>query len=172
MQTSVAKLRPWALPLAATLAGLAGVAVCLWNTEAVVTREFSQALSQLQAVREQASERTASAGPRAESEDFWLGYARIDGAQPVSWTKPFSVGDRITTTTGGEQRTLEVIDVRPLSSGVTRIDTAGPAHRMVAVTCRDSKDPTGRVVRFYVESDDPAGQLANAPSAPKPQNSL
>lgn len=171
MQTSATTLRPWIMPMTAALAGLAAVAVCLWNTEAVVTRGFSKALSQLQVVREQAPARAASAVSQAESEDFWLGYARIEGAQPVSWSKPFAVGDHITTASAGQQRTLEVIDVRPLSSAITRIDTAGPAHRIFAVTCRDTNDPTGRVMRFYVESDDP-GQLANAPTAPKPQNAL
>lgn len=171
MQTSAANLRPWLVSSAALLAGLAGVAICLWNTESVVTHGFSKALSQLQVVRDQGPARTTATVSQAESEDFWLGYARVNGVQPVSWTKPFAVGDRITTASGGTEKTLEVIDVRPLS-GITRIDTAGPQHRMLAVTLRDPKDPTGRVTRFYVESPGDPEQLANVPGAPKPQNAL
>jgi hypothetical protein len=142
------ELRPFWLGLSAGTAVAALVAgLFLMSSEAVLRSSFATALTQTQT--RIPAKQVASAGPISGSEEFWLTAMRRDGNTPV--TKTINIGDKISLSLGGEQRTLSVASVADFSPQITEIDTsAGPSH-FVLVTARDVNDRSAPPVRFIME---------------------
>jgi hypothetical protein len=75
--------------------------------------------------------------------------------------RSLAVGDRITISgKGGERRTLEVADVRPLVEP-NRPAASGPGPNLLLVTCTVLGGEPGAVVRFVIE--DSGAVPANLP---------
>jgi hypothetical protein len=128
--------------VAALVAGL-----FLMSSEAVLRSSFATALTETHTSAP--SKQVASAAPISGSEEFWLTAMRRDGNTPV--TKTINIGDKISLSLGGEQRTLSVASVADFSPQITEIDTsAGPSH-FVLVTARDVNDRSAPPVRFIME---------------------
>jgi hypothetical protein len=153
-------LAPPAIPLtlfAATLAFAAAIA--LTNADTVVAKAFAVALD---APATAAGDAGTRAPLVAGSEEYWLMRGRKDrraGIEPATWSAPamrFAVGDRITITSGGSERVLEVVEVAD-AADVTRIDTGAAGARQLLVTCRDATSGDGRLVRFLTDPGRPDG---------------
>lgn len=144
------------LPIAALGAaafGLGAGAVMLGNGEAVVERGFQRAIANLD---------DGARKPRpviAGSEEFWLTHV-VHQTDPAI-AKPVAVGDRITITSNGAERVLNVVDIDRLSSQILPITSERPTP-LLLVTCRDAAEPGARPVRFLIEADD---QLPGAPAS-------
>jgi hypothetical protein len=99
----------------------------------------------------------------AGSEQFWLTHVVHDaGALPLA--KPVAVGDRITITSGGRERILNVVTIDKLDSSLILTSSEQPA-RLLLVTCRDETDPEARPVRFLIEADDEIPALSSVRTA-------
>jgi hypothetical protein len=143
------ELRPFWLGLSAGTAVAALVAgLFLMSSEAVLRSSFATALTETH-TSTPAKQIASAAAPISGSEEFWLTAMRRDGNTPV--TKTIDIGDKISLSLGGEQRTLSVASVADFSPQITEIDTsAGPSH-FVLVTARDVSDPSAPPVRFIME---------------------
>jgi len=161
-----AVIRSWGFSLSLLALSACATVAGLMNTEALVANGFAEGLKSYR--QSAAVLATASAKPIAvaESEEFWLGHARIAGAEPVSSRKPLTIGDRMTISSGGEDRVLEVVDVGPLDTTGTHIVSGAIEPRLLAVTCRDVKFPDGARTRFIIEADD-----AGLPASPMKRQS-
>lgn len=135
--------------------GLGAAAIALGNGEAVVERGFQRAIASMDG-------KTTSRRPLpvvAGSEEFWLTHVVHDaGATAV---KPVTVGDRITISSNGNQRVLNVVTVDRLDSQVLPVSSERPAP-MLLVTCRDEANPQSRPIRFLVEAGDEIPTLSPA----------
>jgi hypothetical protein len=154
---------PLAPPL---LAGLSLVGIGFANAGSIVELGFERAFEhrlQSQAAFAQAPTDVAGAG----SEEFWLSRARDPATRPVSWSRPLAPGDRISIKSGGAHRSLEVVEVRDLTAGLTQIDT-DPARRVLLVTCRDGQRSDGRLTRLLIETD----EAAAPPTGSRPEHAL
>jgi hypothetical protein len=159
-------LRRFALALTPTarttavlgLLACVGLGVATANTEAVVARHFTTALA---AAPQQTAALTSSGALVSGSEAYWLGEKRKHEGQgaalePAAWSAPLaaslSVGDRITISSGKSERVLQVIavaDVEPAPGQAAATAGTSPAIlRNIAVTCRDTSTPDGRLITF------------------------
>ncbi len=120
--TGKSALAAAALLIFGAASGLAGL-----TSEARLERSVDMALAGAAPAAGSGSMRIASV-PRDGTEDFWLGSAAAAALTPVSFTKPVTVGDRLSFGLKGAERTFEVVDVRP-----------GSDHRSLVVTCRDTE---------------------------------
>jgi hypothetical protein len=151
------------LPVAAltvAAAGLGAAALTLGNGDAVVERGFQRALA-TKADRPDGAKAVTPA--IAGSEQFWLTHVVHDAGAPLS-TKPVAVGDRITISSGGRERILDVVTIDKLDSSLILASSERPA-RLLLVTCRDQADPDARPVRFLIEADDEAPALSSLKAA-------
>lgn len=140
--------------LAAACMAVGVLAVTLFKPEAVLDRSVENALARTQSPGKAIAQAPARL---ADSPNFHL--SSSNGVSPGP-SKQVALGDRINISgSSGLAQTLEVIDIRDVDAGLTRVDkTAGP--RLLLVTCRDVKG-TGSLVRFIIEADEtqsPAGQ--------------
>jgi hypothetical protein len=146
--------------LAAALAAGAGIA--LTSPDALISRGFANALEGTPDSGGDERGRPAVA-PVAGSEEFWLTRKAHGGeVEPAAWAvspTPFGVaaGDRITIRSGGKDRVLEVVAVTDAPGEVTRIDTDTVPRRQIVVTCRDTSDPHGALIRFIAEAASGSG---------------
>jgi len=154
------------LPIAVlglSAAGLGAAAITLGNGEAVVERGFQRAIANMDA---DAGARRA-APVVAGSEEFWLTHV-VHDAGPAT-AKAVSVGDRITISSNGTQRVLNVVTVDRLDNQVLPVSsTAGRPSPLILVTCRDEANAQARPVRFLLE----AGEEFPALSAVKTGRTL
>jgi hypothetical protein len=174
------KLRSRLLPASAVTAGTllvaalaTGFGIALTNAEGLVAKGFTTALSASGGAKAGVAGNEALV---AGSEEYWLDSPGEDGKaigrlEPAAWSAQaplgVAVGDRITITSNGSQRALEVVGVADVPAGVTRIETGKAAGKQVLVTCRDpSGAQGGQLVRFVTYT----GQ--SAPSATKPARAL
>lgn len=142
---------------AAALVILGAGAFLTTNSETLLRTSFSTALGTPPA----AAQRIAKAPPISGSEDFWLSAMRAEGGAPI--TKTVSVGDRISMSLGGTERTLEVAGVAEFTPKVTEIDTTQGPSRFVLVTAKDSANAAARPIRFVMEIEaGPAQVIAGA----------
>lgn len=145
------------------LLALLGMGLAAANMEAVVVGRFAAALEATP--RQMAAETTRSRALVSGSEAYWLAEKRNSesaGAtlEPAAWSAaPFaaglSVGDRITIASGKAERVLEVVaitEVEPADDASART-AQGAAAPDVAVTCRDTSTPDGRLVTFLVPAE-------------------
>jgi hypothetical protein len=138
--------------------GLGAAAVTLGNGDAVVERGFKRAIADMDG-------ESASRKPMpviAGSEEFWLTHL-VHDAGAVS-NKPVTVGDRITISSNGRDRVLNVVTVDKLDSQVLPISSERPTP-LLLVTCRDEADPQSRPVRFLIEAGDELPALSSAKAA-------
>lgn len=143
--------RPIWLGLASGMTILALTAMSLMaSSENVLRSGFATALTQ---PGFQIDRHIASAAPISGSEEFWLTAMRRDESGSVPVSKTIAIGDQLSMTLAGRQRTFEVSTVKDFAPKMTEINTsAGPTH-FVLVTARDSSDRTARPVRFIMELD-------------------
>lgn len=138
------------LPVAAmglAAAGLGAAAMSLGNGDAVVERGFKHALANMG----ERSDLAKHAGPAiAGSEQFWLTHVVHDaGTTP---TRPVSVGDNITISSGAGERVLDVVEVQELDSSFILASSERPTP-LLLVTCRDRLNPSSRPVRLLLDAD-------------------
>jgi len=136
--------------------GLTAAAVTIGNGEAVVERGFKRAIADMDGDATSRRARPVVAG----SEEFWLTHVVHDANGPAT-TKPVTVGDRITISSGGTQRVLSVVTVDRLDSQVLPISSERPTP-LLLVTCRDEANPQSRPVRFLVEAGEELPALSSA----------
>ncbi|MFA5899130.1 MAG: hypothetical protein WC829_08455 [Hyphomicrobium sp.] len=136
--------------------GLGAAAVALGNGEAVVERGFQRAIASMDGKSTSNRAMPVIAG----SEEFWLTHVVHDAGSPTA-AKPVTVGDRITISSKGNQRVLNVVTVDRLDSQVLPISSERPT-RMLLVTCRDEANPQSRPIRFLVEDGDEIPALSSA----------
>ncbi len=117
------------------------------NSETVLRKSFATALTQAASPAKD----VASITPISGSEDYWLTAMRRDDSTPI--TKAVAVGDQISLTLGGHNRTFAVASVSDFSPQITEIDTSSGPERFVLVTARDVKNPNERPIRFVMEID-------------------
>lgn len=142
------QMRPFwlGLTVGATVAVVAATSFFA-NSETVLRKSFATALTQASTP----ATSVASITPVSGSEDYWLSAMRRDDNSPI--TKAVAVGDQISLTLGGHNRTFAVSSVSDFAPQITEIDTsAGPEH-FILVTARDVKNPTARPIRFVMEID-------------------
>lgn len=148
-------LRWSAAALAVTTLALGGLGAGIGSADQIVSAGFATALDAARAPN--ATLATASRPGLAQlsgSEEFWLGSA-VSGAGtvPVAFTEPVALGDRITITSGGRARQLEVVDLRPLGGDHPAGGPSKHTSPLLLVTCRDAELPDARPVRFVIEKD-------------------
>jgi len=138
-------------------AGLGAAAVSVGNGEGVVERGFQRAIADLDAKSATpANRQTVIAG----SEEFWLTHLVRDQGT----VKPVSVGDRITISSNGHDRVLNVVTIDKLDSHILAVSTDRPAP-LLLVTCRDEGNPNARPVRFLIEAGDDMPALSSVKTA-------
>ena len=140
-----------------TAAGIAAMAVLMANTEGMLQSGFETALSAQAANGIAASVHRDSLAGLSGSEEFWLDRAGAKSA--VALTKAVAVGDRITITSGGLDKSLDVVGIKDVSSQVTHIDTGGSRSHLLLVTCRDTDAAVtaagdAQPVHVYIETQD------------------
>jgi len=142
------QMRPFWLGLSAGVAVAVIAATSFFASgETVLRSSFATALTQAAPPTKDVAWITPVSG----SEDYWLTAMRRDDNSPI--TKAVSVGDQISLTLGGHNRTFAVASVSDFSPQITEIDTsAGPEH-FILVTARDVKNPNDRPIRFVMEVD-------------------
>lgn len=143
--------------LGVAAAGLGAAAVSLGNGEAVVERGFQRAIANMDA-----KSPTRPLPVVAGSEEFWLTHVVHDST--FTSTKPVAVGDRITISSNGRDRVLNVTAIDKLDSKVLSVSSEGQAP-LLLVTCRDETNPQGRPVRFLIEAGDELPALSSAKAA-------
>lgn len=116
------------------------------TSETALRKSFSAAI---EAEPSAPVERVAKAVPQAGSEDYWLNALRRDGNSPV--TKTVAIGEKISMSLGGEQRTFEVASVAEFKPEITAVDTATAPTYFVLVTAKDVAKPASRPIRFVME---------------------
>ncbi len=136
----------------------AAAALTLGNGDAVVMRGFERALA---AKADQSGTKTL-ADTVAGAQQLKLTHVVHDAS--TVFTKPVTVGDRITITSGGLERVLQVVNVDKLDSSIIPASSERPAP-LLLVTCRDRAKPDGRPVRFLIEADEPLPALSSAKAA-------
>jgi hypothetical protein len=119
----------------------------LGNGDAVVERGFKRAIADMDGDVGSRKPMPVIAG----SEEFWLTHLVHDATGTA--TKPVTVGDRITISSNGRDRVLNVVTVDKLDSQVLPISSERPTP-LLLVTCRDTADPQSRPVRFLIEAGD------------------
>jgi hypothetical protein len=157
-----------ATALAATAVTLAGFGAGLGSGDRLVIAGFASALNAGAAAPASAGARSGSLAQLSGSEAFWLDGARPALAtMPVAWTAPFSIGDRVTISSGGREQQLEVVDIRDIGGSAPEAGSDGSdAQPLLLVTCRDVAAPEARPVRFVIEKNDaPPGHIRRAPHA-------
>lgn len=104
---------------------------------------------------------TNAVQPVAASEEYWLGDASNTRATLASWgtDNQVRIGDRITLTTSGVERALEVISVRTMPPGL--LHTSGSNNHPVMVTLRPVEDTGGRVMHLLLDGKDELAPLAS-----------
>jgi hypothetical protein len=150
------------LPVAALGVAAVGVGVAalsFGNGDAVVERGFQRALASMDG--SDGTKRTAPA--ISGSEQFWLTHVVHDASAAV-FSKPVAVGDRITISSGGHDRVLDVVTIDKLDSALVLASSERPA-RLLLVTCRDQSNPDAKPVRFLLEADDEIPALSSLRTA-------
>ncbi len=160
--------RSWsAVAVVVTGLALGVVATGLGNTDRLVATSFASALQSTAATPAFATRPASGLVQLSGSEEYWLN-ARTpaDAAMPVALTDPLRLGDQVTFASGGRERRLEVVDIRPVGDAATTATGSLPSASLMLITCRDLAAPAAHPVRFVIEKDDtPAGGARRAPHA-------
>ena len=141
--------------LAVVTAGVAVAALTLGNGDAVVERGFERALASME-------KRSGPAGASADAlaaQKLLLKHVVHDAG--TTFTKPVTVGDRITITSDGNERILNVVTVDKLDSSIIPTSSERPTQ-LLLVTCSEAAKPEARPVRFLIEADEELPALSTA----------
>lgn len=162
--------RSWsAAAVVVTVLALGSVSSSLGNSDRLVASSFASALKSNAASANPAAATRSDSGlvQLSGSEEFWLDVRTpAPGTVPVALNDPLQLGDLITFASGGRERRLEVVDIRPI--GDVAMGTTGPAPiaQLMLVTCRDMAARDAHPVRFVIEKDDAlSGGPRRAPRA-------
>jgi hypothetical protein len=152
--------------LAVVTAGVAVAALTLGNGDALVERGFERAIASM---AKQSASVADSADALADSADALgaqkLLLKRVAHDAGATFTKPVTVGDRITITSDGNDRILNVVTVDKLDSSIIPTSSERPTQ-LLLVTCRDEAKPEARPVRFLIEADEELPALSTAKRIP------
>ena len=146
-----------AIPLltaVAAIASAAGLSLMLASPEAVMRSALSTA-PVAPSIRIVGDEIVAEPSPHKVLTSTPNEDAMQSGTmQALGWFGPVNVGDRITIARAeGQMRTLEVVEVRPLSSPLTRTGVVeADAQKLLLVISRIVEEPDARTVRFIIEA--------------------
>jgi hypothetical protein len=145
--------------LVVVAAGVAAAALTLGNGDAVVERGFERALASM-------AKSSASADARADALGVQKLLLKHVAHKPgATFTKPVTVGDRITITSEGSERILNVVTVDRLDSSIIPTASEHPTQ-LLLVTCRDEAKPQARPVRFLIEADEELPALSSGKRTP------
>lgn len=141
----------------------AAAAVLTQSSETLLRSSFARALAPAVGDGQLAAHTFA---PIAGTEEFWLSAMGRDTIKTSGKRSGVSLGDRITLTLDGKERSYRVTSVSDISP-VTHIDTRGRVERVLLITAKDTADALARPIRFVIDASDP-GQQAVAGSAARP----
>lgn len=142
----------------AGLTCLAGAAAVLTqSSETLLRSSFARALAPAGGTLQPAAQ---AAAPIAGTEEFWLSAMGRD----IAKTSGVSLGDRITLTLDGKERSYRVTSVSDISP-VTHIDTRARTERVLLITAKDTADALARPIRFVIDLGEPAEQAVNGTAA-------
>lgn len=152
-----------------TALALGSVSSGLGNSDRLVATSFASALKST-AVAANAAATTHSGSGLVQlsgSEEFWLdARTPVAGTVPVALNEPLQLGDHVTFASGGRERRLEVVDIRPIGDVTTAATGAAPVAPLMLVTCRDMTARDRHPVRFVIEKDEaPVAGVRRAPRA-------
>ena len=146
------------LTAVAGLACLAGAAAVLTqSSETLLRSSFARALAP-DATADRATTQTTA--PIAGTEEFWLSAM----GRELTKTSGVSLGDRITLTLDGKERSYRVTSVNDISP-VTHIDTKARVERVLLITAKDTADALARPIRFVIDLGDPSQQAVTGTAA-------
>jgi hypothetical protein len=150
----------------AGIAIAAGAGALLARTDLLLSRGFGNALdaSRPSLSFETVAAKDASPGITAGDEGYWLTRAEVES--PTPFAKPLAIGDRITISSQGHDRQLEVVDLKAIGGNLVRTGQTANPH-LLLVTCRVAGEAAGEAsapVRFIVEAQPTP---APAPAAAK-----
>ena len=146
-----------AIPLLTAVAAIAsatGLSLILASPETVMRSALSTAPPTASSTRIVGDEIVAEPSPhKVLASTPNEGTVQSGSIRALGWFGPVNVGDRITISRAeGQLRTLEVIEVRPLSSPLTRTDSADNPQKLLLVISRIIEEPDARTVRFIIEA--------------------
>lgn len=136
---------------------LASAAMLMQSSETMLRQSFERALTAPGAGVQLAA---PGGAPIAASEEFWL---TAMGREP-SASHGVSLGDRITLTLDGKERSYRVTSVSDISPAATHIDTRPRTDRLLLVTAKDTADALSRPIRFVIDIDGASGVIAGSPA--------
>ena len=136
------------LTAVAGLTCLAGAAAVLTqSSETLLRSSFARALAPVAGADHPSA---LASAPIAGTEEFWLSAMGRD----VTKTSGVSLGDRITLTLDGKERSYSVTSVSDISP-VTHIDTRARVDRILLITAKDTADALARPIRFVIDLGEP-----------------
>jgi hypothetical protein len=148
------------LALGLATVGMAAAAFTIGNGDKVVERGFERAL----AARADRATQATGADQIVSARDH-LKVSRVVHDAPA-FSRPVSVGDRITINSRGSDRVLEVVKVDKLDSSIVPASSESPVP-LLLVTCRDEAKPEARPVRFLIEADEALPALSSVATTPR-----
>jgi hypothetical protein len=157
------------IALAAIALGLGGLAVATATSDRDFANGFDAALGGTPGAGRLATLNALGRPPIVGSEAFWLDTSATPAAvKPASFargsTRNIAPGDRYEFGGDGDRRLLEVVDVRPLDTGTTRLDTSDAAGKaQLLVSFRDVGSDTGSAIRLLIDADAPLAGLTPLP---------
>jgi hypothetical protein len=134
---------------------MGAAALTMGNGDAVVERGFTRALAAM-ADRTQPTGSDQIVAGRDE-----LSITHVAHDLSPAFSKPVTVGDRITINSQGHERVLNVVKVDKLDSSIVPTSSERPVP-LLLVTCRDEAKPDARPVRFLIEADEALPALSSA----------
>lgn len=135
----------------------AAAAVLTQSSETLLRSSFARALAPEAGGSQPAVQMAA---PISGTEEFWLSAMDRDIAKTSGKMPGVSLGDRITLTLDGKERSYRVTSVSDISP-VTHIDTRARVERVLLVTAKDTADALARPIRFVIDLSDPGQQAAS-----------
>lgn len=146
MFKNIAASKSWVRAGTAPLAiGLMAGAVMSTSTEQLVADSFSTALSK-PADAQSARVSGLKARPAVSgSEAYWLTRQSPSAEiKRAKWSAPVKLGDRLTFGIGDNQRSFEVVGVKPVDADATRLEIGDGDEQAVFVMCRETGRKTGQ----------------------------
>lgn len=133
---------------AGMLAGLtllvASAGLLTQSSETLLRRSFDRALAPTVAASSVAELKGQM--PISGSEDFWLSAMERDAR-----VRSVSLGDKITVTLNGRERSYRVTSVSDILPSATESASRKASDRLLLVTAKDTADALSRPIRFVID---------------------